>query len=1136
MSRTWIAVLVLILYIAVVILVFGFLVHVPGGPVLLCALLSLLGIAAFLLFLWYQKKYLQPAGLPEAGKTESAFLDAILRDADQKLRQANRPGARSAASMPLIYILGDENSAKTQTVLQSGLEPELIAGQLYRDRDLVPTQAVNIWLAGSSLIVEAGGALLRQPGLWIRLLRLTQPSNVGAAFSSGSRLPTRAAVVCVSIERILAPNTAEQIRALALMLNERLRQLSQTLGISLPVYVLITKIDAIPSFADYASRLTPDEVRSPLGSILAPLGIGAGLYAERATEQVGSRFDELVYSLSEFRLEVLSRGGEADALARAYEFPRDLRKIRAALVEFLVELARPSQLGVNPFLRGFFFTGMRAHFIEDVAGVTAAPQAPAPARDPSATSVYTFATPQAARQPAQPARPNIRKVPQWVFLPHLFANILLADKSALESSRASTKVSSVKRILLAIACLLLFTYAVLLAFSYANNSALEHRVAAASQAPAPLVTRGNLPALTDLQSLDQLRQVLVQLQTYRKSGAPLMYHWGLYQGDALEAKACQAYAQHFQRLLLSPVQANILTQLRALPANYPVGAVYGDAYQPLRAYLITTSHPEKSSPELPAVLNQELNGSQTPSTEVTALVLNQFNFYAAQLPLPGSCLAAIGGAEDDAAVAQARLYLNQAQGSEPIYQSILAAGNAKFPPIVFNDKFFGSEKFISDHYRVTGAFTKAAYSFMTDAARHPERYSGGEQWVLGPQSGPPLDLKSLPPLLLQKYTSDYIKAWRAYLTAAAFHGYTGWPDADDKLNALFSNVSPMLELFSLISWNTAVDSPDIAKAFQAPQAVVSPASANGILIGSANQPYIQGLQGLEQAAKPLAQAPQSNDPALATAVNQAANTADLAAGNLRSNFVPDPDGHMDATSFNLLDAPIKSARALAGSGGKNALNGAGQAFCAQIGPVLNKFPFNPGSTIDATPEEAAGIFQPGVGLLSKLPDPLSKAVVLQGGQFIAAQGSPAPINPSFLKFLNAAQRVSTTLYSSGTAQASLDFSLTLVEDTTNPPSRLDIDGTLISSGEKTKSFHWKSQPGGVVTLTSPLTTPIPGGPWSVFHFARFALPSSQNQLVFHYDVNGQNKQVLQYNVGGNGAPLLNPGFMAQLHCVSQVAR
>jgi type VI secretion system protein ImpL len=290
MKRFWIAALIFIVYVALVVTA-GFLLHFEGTKLLLfCLILTLIGAAALAIVLWYLHSITPTADPIEAANSaDSGNLDALIRDANQKLKQAGRGGAKSLAQMPVIYIVGDENAAKTQTVLQSGLDPELIAGQIYRDQNLVPTQSVNIWYTGSAAIVEAGGKLLRDSALWQRLVRLTQPGKLGTALSKTALQPTRAAVLCVSLERIMAPNTSEQIRALAQRMNERLRQLSQTLGISLPVYVLFTKLDTIPPFADYAGSLTDDEAKAPLGSLLGRLDVGAGLYAERATTLASMR-------------------------------------------------------------------------------------------------------------------------------------------------------------------------------------------------------------------------------------------------------------------------------------------------------------------------------------------------------------------------------------------------------------------------------------------------------------------------------------------------------------------------------------------------------------------------------------------------------------------------------------------------------------------------------------------------------------------------------------------------------------------------------------------------------------------------------------------------------------------------------
>src|SRR5579862_898334 len=413
MKRFWICALIFVVYVALVVAA-GFLLHFEGTRLLLfCLILLLLGAVALAIVLWYLNSITPKADPIEAANSaDSANLDALIRDANQKLKQSGRGSAKSLAQMPVIYIIGDENAAKTQTVLQSGLDAELIAGQIYRDQNLVPTQLVNIWYTGSAAFVEAGGKLLRDSALWQRLVRLTQPEKIGAALSKTALQPTRAVILCVSVERIMAPNTSEQIRALAQRMNERLRQLSQTLGISLPIYVLFTKLDTITPFADYAGNLTDDEAKAPLGSLLAKLDVGAGLYAERATTLVGNRFDEVAFSLAEFRLAVLSRGGQAEALARSFEFPRELRKLRAGIVDFVVEAARPSQLGVNPYLRGFFFTGMRARIVEDVIAVQ--PQAAqVPHVEAGATQVFSLSALQQQQAiPQQQVSGGSRKIAQ----------------------------------------------------------------------------------------------------------------------------------------------------------------------------------------------------------------------------------------------------------------------------------------------------------------------------------------------------------------------------------------------------------------------------------------------------------------------------------------------------------------------------------------------------------------------------------------------------------------------------------------------------------------------------------------------------------------------------------------------------
>ena len=655
-KSTWIAAILFALYLVLVVVAARALHFEAARQAIFCAALALIGALGLVVSLIYKRDVID---VPAVHQSDTSSLDALVRSAETHLK-ASLSNSGAPAPTALLYVLGDENSAKTQIVLQSGLDAEHLAGTVYSDNVLAPTPLANIWYSASTIVVEAGGALLRQPGLWQQLVRLTQPGKLGTADTGDAQPSTRAAVLCVSIDRVTASNSLESVRALGHMLNERLRLLSQTLGLSLPVYVVFTKLDSVPSFAEFAANLAAEDVRQPVGALLPRPEAGTGNYAERASAKVGERFDELMYSLSKFRVEVLTRGGEPAKLAKAYEFPREFRKMRATIVELLVEAGRPSQLEASAFLRGFYFVGMRAQVVEDGIGDRAVAQ---PTATPDATSIFYAG--QVAQAPILPPRRNTRRVPQWVFLPQLFSGVVLNDHGALDTSRVAAKANPLKRYLLGSVAACFFLYAIALTISYAQNASLADHLRSAADVPAPPAADIDAASLSDLQNLEQLRLVFTRIASYRGDGVPLSYRFGLYPGDRLYNKACAAYGSHFRTLLLSPAQTNILVQLRALPATPESTADVEGTARSLRAYLVTTSHPEKNTPGfLPDALQKAWVNGRTFPQNATDLSMAQFETYASTLSEPNSCMAALGGPTQDAEVNQARTYLSHVEGMD----------------------------------------------------------------------------------------------------------------------------------------------------------------------------------------------------------------------------------------------------------------------------------------------------------------------------------------------------------------------------------------------------------------------------------------------------------------------------------------
>lgn len=1127
----------------------GPLFHLHGSALIVLRLLILaLGIAAAGAVLIWQRREKRPTSATQ-GSPDTSELSNLIRDAQQRLASSQKAGNRTFSTTPLLYILGGANAAKTTTVLRSGLDSELLAGQLYRDQSVVPTRLSNFWYAQQSILVEAGEALRNSSQLWETLVRRTRPRLYQSTL--GANPPARAAVVCTSLESFFGVNAAESLAALARDTNVMLRAISRQLGTDLPVYVIFTKLDRVPGFAEFVRHLSTEEVSDPLGITLPRGTVSGGLYAEHATAAISSALDNLFFSIGEFRVEALGRESRQPATAPIYEFPRELQKLRNNLASYLVELTRPSQLSANPYLRGFYFTGVRAHISEQAVSV------PAPIRkqaqiDADATRILSLRSLQDQEQSSTPQVVS-QKIAQWCFLPRLFTEVIFADREALAGSRVSERVHWLRRVGLATLSAALLLWIVCLTISYRNNSRLEQAIresASALPSAAPLLAPASI---SDLATLDRLRITLQQLEDYEQNGAPLTYRWGLYRGHALIVPARRLYFDRFQRLLLTRTQRNLIATLSALPSVAPADADYSAAYNPLRAYLITTSYPEKSTADFlaPVLVRSWANRSwtnqdQSVSDQQKQLAGQQFSFYAVELVRanPYHISPAMP------AVTHARAYLNSFGDFDRIYQNMIAAANHAAPSIEFNRLFPGSAATVVDAHIVPGAFTRDGFTYMQNAMQHPDRYFTGEDWVLGAQATPSLQAASLSQKLAERYSADFATQWRDFLRAAAVVRYRSLQDARQKLQSLSSPNSALLALMFTASRNTAVASPSIAHEFQPTQALVPPDSTNRF-IASGNTSYINGLIGLEGALSQFTQDPSAaNNPAAAQPVISAAVNAHSAVGQTAQAFNIDPQAHVEKTVISLLQAPITSAEEAVRGQRPEQLNIAGRSFCSAFTALTGKYPFSRNATVEAAPADVSNLLKPGTGMLWQFYDSTLKPYITQQGTaWVAAPNAPVKPTAAFLQFFNRAAALSNVFFPAGASTPSLAFNVHILRSKEIQSVTFNVDAQSLTGADVSKGFTWSpdtAHSAGLLANYGSGSLPLQfTGTWSLFHLVdrgRLEQPGNPARLAYPLEI--ANTPVVvngtplteRIEISGAGASLLVPGSLNNLHCEAQIAR
>ena len=1113
------------------------------------SLIALAAAAVAIVFAHSKDKQEKAAKAPEEQEVDAGTDDVsvLIREADGKLAAAQK--GQKIAAVPAVFVMGDTGASKTSVMVSSGLDPELLAGHVYQETSIIPTRGANVWFAKNAVFVEAAGSSVNEPGVWARVAKRLQGGRIGSAVGSGGQAP-RAALVMIEAESLIRQGAQEALGATARTLRARLGEISQTLGINLPVYVMFTKMDRVPFFLEYVRNLTNEEAAQVFGATL-PLADGRqGVYGDQEAARCTEAFDTLYRSLANYRPPFLSREHEAPKLPGIYEFPREFRKLRAMGVQFLVDLCRPSQLTVGPFLRGFYFTGVRPVVVNEMAAV---PQRKKADANMAATGMFRADMVAQGGQPAQQQVVGSKRVPQWVFLPRFFNELLLGDRAAMGASGSSTKVSLMRRVLFATAAGLCLLYSILLLVSFFKNHALESTVKEAAQGIQSVEPAGVKPATVDsLKRLETLRQSLATLTDYQRNGSPWSYHWGLYVGDDLYPNVRKIYFDSFKKVMFGQTQAKLVDILRALPATPDGGPEYGATYDTLKAYLITTSNHDKSTREfLSPVLMNRWSAGQTVDPERVALAQKQFDFYSDELKVENPYTPA----NDAAAVAQGRRYLNQFAGVERVYAAMLADAAKNSTPVNFNRQFPGSSETVIDGYEVGGPFTKKGWDFMRNSFKNPDKYFAGEEWVLGPQGAANVDRASLAKQLADRYYSDFIKQWRNYLKSAQVVKYANIQDASKKLNVLSGNTSTLLAMFSLASTNTAVDEPDVAKAFQPVQAVVQPGADR--FIGPGNQAYMNALLSLQTSVDKAANAPQLNETVAAPVLNDA-STARVTTKQVAQNFRVDPEGHVDATVQKLMEDPITSVEAMLKRLGPDELNAKGKDVCAQYRRLSAKYPFNPNTNAPpASIAEVNSIFAKPDGAIWKFyNESLAKILPKQGDRYVAASSPGITLTPSFVNFWNQAASVSEMFYAGGTPDPHVNYSLKPIpaEGVKGIGLRLDGQAFTYAGGEAAaKQFVWQAAGShgaqATVNLGGPdLTWSGNDGLWATWQF--FAEAETWQAAGAGWNLewvvrtggkpltlpNGKALTVkFQLDMGG-GPPVFQKGYLSKMVCIADVAR
>jgi len=1090
----------------------------------------------------------QPDPSVAASAEEVAAMREKLTTALTLLKKAS--GTRGYLyEQPWYAIIGPPGAGKTTALLNAGLKFPLAAemGQS-AVAGVGGTRMCDWWFTEDAVLIDTAGRYTTQDSD-AAVDKAGWDAFLGLLKRTRARQPLNGVMVAIALSDIAAAPQHERL-AHARAIRRRVKELSDQLGVKVPVYALFTKADLVAGFMEFFDDLDREK-RGQVWGMTFPLNKSeTGTAAAFTTE-----FSLLVQRLNERLLDRLQAERSPDKRTAIAGFPAQVASLQTPLAEFIGEAFGGSRLDPAPFLRGIYLTSgtQEGTPIDRLTGAMA-------------RSFGIDAQRAPTLRPEQGRSYFLTRLLKEVIFGE--ATLVSRDPGAVRRNRlAYIGVATVAALVAVLgAAALIQTRAVNSNAVARSDAALAAYTKAAQALPLDPVADANLPAVAPV--LDMARALPFGVDG---EAASTQFFPGLDQTAKLGEGARQVYFHALDNIFLPRLIFRLESQMRQ---NFNNPAFL---YQATKVYLMLGSAGPLDRDSVKTWMHYDWQAAWPgPAAQPLRDSLERHLAATLDQPLPKVSL-------DGALVDDARRTFSRVSLADRVYASIQRSPQATaLPPWRPSDALgaTGVREFVRRSGApmtdgIPGFYTiDGFYKVLLPQLPAATRQVASESWVLGKQSE--IDPNSPQMFTLQNdvvklYTTDYAKQWDALLNDIDVEPLTNLQQAVQDLYVLSSPQSPMRDLLASITRQLTLTQPPPQPAIVAGAAAgvaqaagaAAAKAANGIsagLFGTTNGPppeppgkaiedryaLLIGFVGkgpggrIDGALKLLNDLQQQ----LAQVANAGPSGAAPPAGGADPAQLLQAEAAQDPQPVQRwLVALAFSGNSQRSAGSKKA---AAAAFNAPGGPaslcskaVSGRYPFTPGSANAIPLDDFARLFSPN-GMINQFFNAQLRPFVDTSGTTWKAQpvaGVAPPVSPGDLAQFQRASAIGDLFFAGGGAQPSVRFDIT--------PQTLDGGAKQVTLELGAQVINYTHGPQRATSVTWPGATgmdsarlvfdPAPNGggvlqasgPWALFRLfdqgtLQEAGSSDRYTLTFHV---GNREASFEIRAGS----VLNPFAPGMLH-------
>ena len=407
--------------------------------------------------------------------------------------------------------------------------------------------------------------------------------------------PINGLIVALAADK-LVNGSSQELENYGRQLRSRIDEMMRSLGISFPVYLLVTKCDLIRGMTQFSDRLPEQSLDQPMGLVNKEMSTDVPALLERFWTSIDERLRSL-------RLLLLHGPESRPASASLLLFPDEMRKLKPALDAFMLAAFAVNHYQETPLLRGIYLCSGRRQ---------GSPSSPLPDQPGSMDD-----------------REMVPGTDRGLFLRDFFEKVLPRDRGLWAPTARDRKWNALAGNLGIISWVLIgAALCGLLSYSFVKNMAVI-REASALIAQTPEL-HGDLTE--DLAAMDRMRRTISRIEQRNLNW--WVPRFGLNRSrqieEALKARYCRQFKDRFLVFFDRNMAAAIGGFSRATPdlvfgsyivhlsrrANLLKGRLDGERFDPLAAR------------PLPDYLAPALRKTEDPQPGFGGLYLNYLAWHA----------------------------------------------------------------------------------------------------------------------------------------------------------------------------------------------------------------------------------------------------------------------------------------------------------------------------------------------------------------------------------------------------------------------------------------------------------------------------------------------------------------------------